>query len=81
VEDTLRLWATTSQTFAPRSSLRQATWRRVWKLIKQEVAMMIAGVKQWNFARWEQCLAVMQERPRRRKLQTLPGRVNRLIAS
>lgn len=60
---------------------RQATWWRVWKLIKQEVAIMISGVKQWNFERWEQCLAVMQERPRRRTLQTLPDRVNRLIAS
>ena len=60
---------------------RQATWWRVWKLIKQEVAIMISGVGQWNFARWEQCLAVMQERPRRRKLQTLPDRVSRLIAS
>jgi hypothetical protein len=60
---------------------RQATWWRVWKLIKQEVAIMISGVRQWNFARWEQCLAVMQERPRRRTLQTLPDRVNRLIAS
>jgi hypothetical protein len=39
---------------------RQATWRRVvWKLIKQDVVMMIGGVKQWDFARWEQCLAVM----------------------
>jgi hypothetical protein len=60
---------------------RQATWWRVWKLIKQEVAIMISGVRQWNFERWEQCLAVMQERPRRRTLQTLPDRVNRLIAS
>ncbi len=60
---------------------RQATWWRVWKLIKQEVAIMIGGVKQWNFERWEQCLAVMQERPRRRTLQTLPDRVSRLITS
>ena len=60
---------------------RQATWWRVWKLIKQEVAMMISGVTQWDFGRWEQCLAVMRERPRRRTLQTLPERVNRLILS
>jgi hypothetical protein len=49
--------------------LRQATWWRVWKLIKQEVAIMISGVSQWNFECWEQCLAVRQERPRRRALQ------------
>lgn len=60
---------------------RQATWWRIWKLIKREVGLMIASVQQWNFDRWEQCLAVMQERPRQRKLQTLPDRVNRLIDS
>ncbi|MEN8129387.1 MAG: transposase [Pseudomonadota bacterium] len=60
---------------------RQATWWRIWKLMKQEVAIMINGVGQWDFERWEQCLAVMQERPRRRTLQMLPDRVNRLIAS
>ena len=43
--------------------------------------MMISGVTQWDFGRWEQCLAVMRERPRRRTLQTLPERVNRLILS
>ncbi len=60
---------------------RQATPWRVYKLIRQEVALMISGVAQWNMARWAQCLAVMQERPRRRKLQTVPARVSRLIAS
>jgi len=59
---------------------RQATWWRVWKLIRHEVAMMIREVSQWNFERWEQCLEVMQERSRQRKLQTLPDRVVRLIA-
>ena len=60
---------------------RQATWWRVWKLIHQEVAMMVRCFGQWNFERWGQCLKVMQERPRRRKLQTLPDRVNQLIAT
>jgi hypothetical protein len=30
-------------------------------------------------SRWQACVEVMQERPRQRKLQTLPHRVNRLI--
>lgn len=60
---------------------RQATWWRIWKLLKREVELMISSAQQWNFSRWEQCLAVMQERPRKRKLQTLPERVNRLIAT
>ncbi len=60
---------------------RQATWWRVWKLIHQEVATMVRSAAQWNFQRWEQCLKVIQERPRRRKLQILPQRVNQLIAT
>jgi hypothetical protein len=31
-------------------------------------------------SRWQACVEVMQERPRRRQLQTLPHRVNCLIA-
>jgi hypothetical protein len=58
---------------------RSATWWRVWKLLRQELALMINGVLQWDFSQWQLCLDVMQERPRRRKLQTLPDRVKRLI--
>lgn len=60
--------------------LRRATPWRVWKLLRQELATAISGVLHWNLDRWPSCLAVMQERPRRRQLQTLPERVNRLIA-
>ena len=59
---------------------RRATPWRVWKLLRQELATAISGVRHWNLDRWPACLAVMQERPRRRQLQTLPDRVNRLIA-
>jgi hypothetical protein len=59
---------------------RRATPWRVWKLLRQELATAIGGVRHWNPDRWPACLAVMQERPRRRPLQTLPDRVNRLIA-
>jgi hypothetical protein len=59
---------------------RRATPWRVWKLLRQELATAISGVRHWHLDRWPACLAVMQERPRRRPLQTLPDRVNRLIA-
>lgn len=59
---------------------RRATPWRVWKLLRQELATAISGVVRWNLKRWAACLEVMQERPRRRPLQTLPERVNRLIA-
>jgi hypothetical protein len=59
---------------------RRATPWRVWQLLRQELAIAISGVVQWNLDRWAACLEVMQERPRRRQLQTLPERVNRLIA-
>ena len=59
---------------------RRATPWRVWKLLRQELAVAISGVLTWNLNRWAAGLEVMQERPRRRQLQTLPDRVNRLIA-
>ncbi len=59
---------------------RQATPWRVWKLLRQELAISISGVCRWDLRRWQACLEVLQERPRRRRLQTLPPRVNRLIA-
>ena len=59
---------------------RRATPWRVWKLLRQELATAISGVRHWNLDRWPACLAVMQERPGRRPLQTLPDRVNHLIA-
>jgi hypothetical protein len=57
---------------------RQATPWRVWKLLRQELAITISGVCRWDLRHWQECLAVLQERPRR--LQTLPPRINRLIA-
>jgi hypothetical protein len=59
---------------------RRATPWRVWKLLRQELAIAISGVCHWNLTRWQACIEVMQERPRQRQLQTLPDRVNRLIA-
>ena len=59
---------------------RRATLWRIWKLLRRELAIAISGVLHWDLSRWSASLEVMQERPRRRQLQTLPDRVNRLIA-
>lgn len=48
---------------------RPATWWRVWKTTRREVAEWIAGVLHWRQDYWQACFEVMQERPRRRKLQ------------
>jgi len=58
---------------------RTATWWRVWKLIAAEVAVAILGVEHWRRDDWSECLAVLAERPRRRKLQTLPRAVISLL--
>jgi hypothetical protein len=59
---------------------RRATPWRVVKLLQQELTSAISGVRQWDFRRWAEALNVMQERPRRRPLQTVPARVGQLIA-
>jgi hypothetical protein len=54
---------------------RRGTFWRVWKLIQDEVSIHILGVEAWRAEGWEVCLAVLMERPRRRKLQRLPDEV------
>jgi len=58
---------------------RPATWWRVWKIIRREVAEQIIGVPHWRQDQWQACFEVMQERPRRRKLQALPQSINPLL--
>lgn len=58
---------------------RPATWWRVWKIIRREVAAWITGVAYWRQEHWQACFEVMQERPRRRKLQALPEGINPLL--
>ena len=57
---------------------RRATPWRIWKLLRQELAVAIDGVSHWDLSRWQDCLHVLQERPQRRKLQTLPNQANGL---
>lgn len=59
---------------------RRATPWRVWSLPRQELALTLSGVMHGNLDHWAACLEVLQERPRRRPLQTLPPRINLLIA-
>jgi hypothetical protein len=58
---------------------RPATGWRLWKTTRREVAEWITGVLHWRAENWQACFEVLQERPRRRKLQALPDGVNRLI--
>jgi hypothetical protein len=58
---------------------RPATWWRVWKIIRREVAEWIIGALHWRQDQWQDCFEVMQERPRRRKLQTLPEGIRPLL--
>jgi hypothetical protein len=51
---------------------REATWWRVWGMLKEEIAPMITGALFWKAEVWVACLKVLAERPRRRKLQQLP---------
>ncbi|MBK8536270.1 MAG: transposase [Candidatus Competibacteraceae bacterium] len=59
---------------------RQATPWRPLKLVQRELTSAISGVRQWDLRRWTEALKVIQERPRRRLLQTVPERVRQLIA-
>jgi DDE family transposase len=52
---------------------RTATWWRPWKLMQEAITPMISGALSWQSAHWEQCVQVLAERPRRRKLQQLPA--------
>jgi hypothetical protein len=51
---------------------RMGTWWRVWGMLKDAIAPLITGALFWPEEAWEACLAVLAERPRRRKLQKLP---------
>ena len=59
---------------------RRATPWRVVKLIQRELTEAIQAASQWQWRRWSEALHVMQERPRRRTLQTVPERIRQLIA-
>ena len=59
---------------------RRATPWRIWTLLQRELTTAIHGARHWNLARWPEALVVLQERRRRRTLQTVPERIRQLIA-
>ena len=59
---------------------RRATPWRMWTLLQRELTTAIHGARHWNLKRWPEALVVLQERRRRRTLQTVPERIRQLIA-
>jgi hypothetical protein len=59
---------------------RRATPWRIWILLQRELTTAIHGARHWNLKRWPEALVVLQERRRRRTLQTVPERITQLIA-
>lgn len=53
---------------------RQTPWRSL-KLLHDELRVWIIGSAHWNEDFWPLCQKLMAERPRRRKLQKLPRRI------
>ena len=54
---------------------RQGTWWRFYKLLKARLDAILLAQWTWEAVRVHECLHVMMERPRKRKLQCLPRRV------
>jgi hypothetical protein len=60
---------------------REATPWRFLKLIRERVDAWIHEAHRWKPEHWPAGFKVVKERPRRRKLQTLPAQVVRLMAA
>lgn len=78
VEQRLRRWC--GRDWNRLDHPRRATPWRLVKLVQRELTEAIQAASQWQWSRWSAALQVMQERPRRRALQTVPERVRLLIA-
>lgn len=60
---------------------RRASWWRCWKMIRDELAVMILEPARWRKENYEACKIVMQERPRKRQLQSISDGLSALIES
>ena len=60
------------------SSERKITPWRIWQIIKDELTATITGIRYWREEGWKECLGVVTERPRKRRLQTMPDEAARL---
>ena len=54
---------------------------RLWKALKDEAITLITGALYWKPAQRKAAVDVLKERPRKRKLQTLPQPVAKLVAN
>jgi Transposase DDE domain len=53
----------------------QGTWWRCYKLLKARLDAILIAQWAWKAVQVHECFAVMMERPRKRKLQSLPRRI------
>lgn len=60
---------------------RDITPWRLWRLLKNEAITLITCVQYWKPSQLKLAVQVLKERPRKRKLQTLPLPVARLLTS
>lgn len=51
---------------------REATWWRLWRMMREEVGEKVKGSQYWKKEAWSECVRVMSERKRKRKLQQVP---------
>jgi len=58
---------------------REATPWRFLKIVRGQVDAWILDARRWREENWPLCFEVVKERPRRRKLQTLPAQFTRLM--
>ena len=58
---------------------RSATWWRYWKMVRHELSALITAPGYWKEENLEVCRKVMQERPRKRKLQALGDSLANLV--
>ena len=54
---------------------RDGSWWRVWRLIRDELTPLITLSQCWDMESWPAALTALAERPRKRRLQTLPSSV------
>lgn len=62
-------------------TVRGATWWRLWQLLAKELQEAVLDTVRWSEWDWRAVLRALAERPRHRKLQTLPPAVTDWLQS
>ena len=65
--------------FDPLDQPRRLTPWRLLVIVRQAVDRWIVDVQRWRDDHWDACIDVLKERPRRRRLQTVPARVSQMM--